>query len=187
MAVHRHTAILDACVLYPAPLRDLLLSLAVSGIYQARWTRIIQDEWIRKLSDHRPDLRQEALERTASLMNAAIKDSIVENFEHLIDALVLPDPNDRHVLAAAIASQATTIVTFNTKDFPASCAVPATHPDNFLTSQYAMYPRATLEAIGRLRQRLRNPPKTAQQIISTYALQGLPKFCEILRGSTDLF
>ena len=130
------TAVLDACVLYPAPLRDLLLSLAAEGVYHARWTRCIQDEWIRKLSANRPDLHRQALDRTVALMNTAIRDSIIENFEQLIDTLALPDPDDRHVLAAAIAGQAATIVTFNIKDFPTTCGVPAIHPDDFITKLY---------------------------------------------------
>jgi len=187
MAIHRYTAVLDACVLYPAPLRDLLLSLAAAGIYQARWTRVIQDEWIRKLSANRPDLRFDALMRTAELMNTAIKDSVIENFEHLIDTLNLPDQNDRHVLAAAIASQATVIVTFNTKDFPGACGVPAMHPDDFIATQYSLDPQTTITAIGALRQRLQNPPKTAHQLIATYERQGLPKVCDILRKSIGQF
>jgi len=163
----------------------LLISLAASGIYQARWTRVIQDEWIRKLSANRPDLRREALIRTAELMNTAIKDSVIENFEPLIDTLTLPDPNDRHVLAAAIASQATAIITFNTKDVPGACGVPAIHPDDFLAAQYSLDPQTTIAAIGTLRQRLQNPPKTAHQLIATYQRQGLPKVCDILRKSID--
>jgi hypothetical protein len=186
MTAHRDTAVLDACVLYPAPLRDLLLSLAASGIYRARWTKNIQEEWIGKLTINRPDLDRAALDRTAALMNTAIKDSLIENFEYLIDTVTLPDSGDRHVLAAAIACQATGIVTFNTKDFPASCGIPAIHPDNFLVAQYAKDAETTLNAIRTLRQRLRNPPKTAQQLISTYERQGLFRICEILRRSVDL-
>jgi predicted nucleic acid-binding protein len=176
---------LDACVLYPAPLRDLLLSLASAGLYQARWTRMIQDEWIDNLLAHRPDLQPEALTRTAVLMNAAIEDSLIENFEYLINTITLPDPNDRHVLAAAVASEADAIVTFNIKDFVSASAVDVRHPDDFLVSRLACGEADTLHAIRALRQRLKNPPKTASQLVAAYARQGLPKFSQILRGKID--
>jgi hypothetical protein len=71
---YRYTAVLDACVLYPAPLRDLLLSLASEGMFSARWTTQIQEEWIRNLSAKRSDLKPEALARTAATMNRATED-----------------------------------------------------------------------------------------------------------------
>jgi hypothetical protein len=111
MATNLNIAVLDACVLYPAPLRDLLLSLAASGLYQARWTQLIQDEWISNLLANRPDLDPNALLRTAELMKLSINDCMVENFEHLIDSVTLPDSKDRHVLAAALACHADVIVT----------------------------------------------------------------------------
>jgi hypothetical protein len=76
----RYTAILDACVLYPAPLRDLLLSLAQSGLYHARWTNQIQDEWVRNLLINRPDLKAEDLARTCQAMNASVLDCLIENY-----------------------------------------------------------------------------------------------------------
>lgn len=77
---YRYTAVLDACVLYPAPLRDLLLSLAADDIFGARWTAAIQDEWVRNLVANRPDLTADLLARTVSVMNDAIEDCLVENF-----------------------------------------------------------------------------------------------------------
>lgn len=114
----RYTVVLDACVLYPAPLRDLLLSLASAGMFGARWTEMIQDEWQRNLLKNRPDLKDQ-IPRTVELMNSAIEDCLIQGYERLIDSFALPDPNDRHVLAAAIAGHADAIVTFNLKDFPA--------------------------------------------------------------------
>ena len=111
----RYTVILDACVLYPAPLRDVLLSLASEGLFHARWSERIQDEWGRNLLRQRPDLEQEDLQRTCALMSNAIPDCLVtgwEPFEQIITGL------DRHVLAAALRGHADAIVTFNLKDFP---------------------------------------------------------------------
>ena len=112
------TVIYDACVLYPAPLRDLLMRLAMTDLYRARWTDMIHDEWTRNVLKQRPDLRAEDLERTRSLMNAHVRDGLVTGFEHLIPSVELPDADDRHVVAAAIHGGASLIVTFNLKDFP---------------------------------------------------------------------
>lgn len=93
----------DACVLYPAPLRDLLMHLSLSGLFRARWTNEIHEEWINNLLEQRPDLNRIQLERTRALMNTHILDALVENYETLTPKLSLPDPHDRHVLAAAFA------------------------------------------------------------------------------------
>lgn len=95
-------AVYDACVLYPAPLRDLLLRLALTDLFRARWTDRIHEEWIRSVLENRPDLKPEQLERTRQLMNQAVPDCLVTGYEGLIDQLELPDPDDRHILAAAI-------------------------------------------------------------------------------------
>src|SRR5579863_9090922 len=130
------TALYDACVLYPAPLRDLLMHLAMADLFRARWTDRIHDEWIRSVLANRPDLRREQLERTRRLMNAHILDCVVTGYEHLIDRLKLPDPNDRHVLAAAIRAGADVIVTMNLDDFPVKVLGPygiePQHPDVFV-------------------------------------------------------
>lgn len=114
----RFTAILDACVLYPAPIWDILLNLADLEIYSPKWPEIIQEEWIRNLLKNRPGLNKPKLRRTAQAMNAAFPDAEVHSFEELIDFIELPDPDDRHVLAAGIKCKADAIITFNTKDFP---------------------------------------------------------------------
>ena len=112
------TALLDACVLYPAPLRDLLIETALTGVYRARWSNAIHEEWIGSLLRQRPDLDPEILARTRALMDSAIPDCLVNGYEPLIPSLHLPDSNDRHVLAAAVSGRADVIVTFNLKDFP---------------------------------------------------------------------
>ncbi len=114
------TALYDACVLYPAPLRDLLMQLALTDLFRARWTEQIHDEWIRNLLKKRPDLTLQQLTRTKELMNSHVRDCLVTNYEYLIPSLELPDPDDRHVLAAAIQGNADVIVTTNLSDFPSS-------------------------------------------------------------------
>ena len=99
----------DACVLYPAPLRDLLVQLATTRIFRAKWTDLIHDEWTRNLLIKRPDLNAEKLARLRILMNDNVPDSLVTDFEHLIPFLELPDLDDRHVLAAAITAKNPTV------------------------------------------------------------------------------
>lgn len=182
-----YAGVLDACVLYPAPLRDLLLSLAADGIFSARWTAQIQDEWQRNLLLKRPDLEPSALARTSALMTQAVEDGLIESYEYLIDALVLPDPDDRHVLAAAIVGHADAIVTFNLKDFPATLMrghnLEVLHPDDFLVAQYELAPLRTLAIVKENRARLRKPPRSAAELIATYEAQGLSQFVTLLRSS----
>lgn len=91
----------------------------------------IHSEWIRNVLENRPDLTLEQLTRTKNLMNANVRDCLVTGYEALIPTLELPDPDDRHVLAAAIRSSSRVIVTFNLNDFPVQALAPygveATH------------------------------------------------------------
>lgn len=111
-------AFYDANVLYPAPLRDFLMHLALTGVHRARWTAQVHEEWKCNLLKNRHDITREQLDRTSSLMDKAVPDGLVADYEPLIDGLQLPDVDDRHVLAAAIKCKASVIVTFNLKDFP---------------------------------------------------------------------
>lgn len=171
------TAFLDASVLYPAPLRDLLLELAVSDLYRAKWSNAVHDEWIEALLRVRADLARERLERTRDLMNAHVRDALVADFEDLIDILDLPDPDDRHVLAAAIKGRADLIVTTNLRDFPdeklGRWGIEAQHPDVFLTHQFHLSQPLFLQAVRTVRLRLKNPPKSTKDYLDTLRAQGL--------------
>jgi len=112
--------VLDACVLHPAPLRDLLIRLDLAGMVRARWSERIMEECFASILARRSDLEPHALDRTRELMKAAIPDWEITGFEDLIEDLELPDPDDRHVLAAAIRKSAQILVTSNVKDFPSS-------------------------------------------------------------------
>ena len=151
-------ALLDANVLYPAPLRDLLLQLAVMDLFRAKWTADIHREWIEALLRNEPHRDRAALERTRDLMDAATRDCLVAGYEPLIAALTLPDPNDRHVLAAAIVGRCDVIVTRNLKHFPAGALAPfgieTQHPDEFLYNHLAWAPGVFCEAVRRVRARL---------------------------------
>jgi hypothetical protein len=171
------TAFLDACVLYRAPTRDLLMELAVADLYRPRWSNAVHEEWIRAVLENRPDLPRERLEQTRALMDLHARDALVTDFEDLIGILTLPDPNDRHVLAAAIKAHADVIVTFNLADFPAQTldrwGIEAQHPDVFLTHQFHLSQPVFLQAVRTVRNRLIKPPKTVDEYLDTLRAQGL--------------
>ncbi|QJE74286.1 PIN domain-containing protein [Aerophototrophica crusticola] len=181
----RFTVIYDACCLYPAPLRDFLMELATRDLFRAKWSRAIHDEWTRNVLANRPDLTREQLERTCALMDSHAPDCLVEGYEYLVPALTLPDPDDRHVLAAAIHARADAIITFNLGDFPAEELarhhVEAIHPDDFISDQFDLQQAEVVTAAVRHRARLRNPPKSATEYLDTLLAQSLPKTVALLR------
>lgn len=158
-----HVVVYDACVLYPAALRDFLLRLALTGLFRAKWTDRIHDEWMGGLGRERPGLAPK-LPRTRELMDQAVPDALVTDFENLIPALTLPDPDDRHVLAAAIRAGAQAIITFNLKDFPKATLdhydIEAMDPDTFAEHQFYLGQDRLLRAAKAQRAALANPAKT---------------------------
>jgi hypothetical protein len=168
----------DACVLFPALLRNLLLQLATTGLFRARWTDTIHREWMGRLRSARPDIPHEQIERIRHLIDLAVPDCIVTGHERLIDGLCLPDRNDRHVLAAAIRCDAQLIVTANCQDFPDSALLPhgvhAEHPDKFIARMITDSPDQVCDAIATLRARLRNPPLSAHALVNRIRDVGLP-------------
>ena len=171
------TAIFDACVLYPAPLRDFLMWLGLSGRFRARWSRDIHEEWKRNLLLNRPDLTRAQVDRTSGLMDRAISDGLVDGYEALVAALTLPDPDDRHVLAAAIRCGASVIVTFNQRDFPAdvlaSYGVESQHPDEFVENLFDLDAAAVVAAAQRQRAQLKNPSIDVDRCLEILFRQGL--------------
>jgi len=129
-------AVLDACVLYPASMRDILLRLARMGLYAPKWSDEINAEWMRNLLENRDDLKEETLERTLGRMNTVFDKANITNFDHHIPTIQLPDLDDRHVVACAIQCEAEIIVTKNLKDFPPEelekFNITAQHPDDFI-------------------------------------------------------
>lgn len=176
-------------MLYPAPLRDLLIRLAVTGLFGARWSEQIHDEWSRNLLANRPEL-VDKLPRTIELMNQAVPDSLVTGHDVLINSLTLPDPDDRHVLAAAISAGAQLIVTFNLKDFPnqdlAPFGVEAVHPDDFVAQQFDLNEGRILAAVKSHRAALRNPPRSVDEYLETLAASGLVRTADRLREFRDM-
>ncbi len=181
--------LLDANVLYPFTLRDFLITLATTELYQAKWTDRIHDEWTRNLVKERPEL-VDLLPRTREMMNAAVPDCLVTGYEALIDGLQLPDPDDRHVLAAAIRCGAQVIVTNNLKDFPRvildQYGIEAQHPDEFLEYQFGLRPNLVIRAAKEQRGRWKNPPLTAEEYLERLSVQGLVVTAEKLADYIEL-
>ena len=169
-------AVLDASVLYPASLRDILMRLASERLYQPKWTDRIHDEWTRNLKKNRPDLSETQISRTRELMNKFGGDWQTPPFEHLIPTLSLPDADDRHVLAAAIASKASYLVTLNLRHFPAptlvTYGVTPLSPDAFLIHLFDASPQMFIQAIRWHRASLQNPPRTAEQHLTALCHTG---------------
>jgi hypothetical protein len=172
-----YTALLDANVLYPAPTRDLLLQLAVTDLFKAKWTADIHREWMENLLLNEPHRERAALERTRHLMDRAAHDGLVSGYEGLIPSLVLPDPDDRHILAAAIAGRCDVIVTQNLKDFPEAALVPygidVRRPDEFLCNHLNLAQSVFCGAVQKVRRRLQNPPYTIEEYLDILTRQGL--------------
>jgi predicted nucleic acid-binding protein len=185
LIVSNFTALFDACVLYPAPLRDFLMNLAITDLFRAKWTKEIHDEWIRNVLKNRPDLTRERLHRTRDLMNSHVRDCLVTGYQDLIPSLTLPDIDDRHVLAAAIVAGADVIVTYNLKDFPATIleqyGIEAQHPDEFITHLIDLASPVVCEAAKRQRMSLKNPPQSVEDLLSAYERQSLAQTVAELR------
>jgi predicted nucleic acid-binding protein len=174
----RYTVVLDANVLYPALLRDLLLSLAHADLYSAKWSVHIRDEWTRSLLRNHPAMGTQ-IAAAAQAMEDAIADCLVVGYERLIEGLTLPDPDDRHVLAAAIAGHADAIITFNGKDFPKEILGPlgieVQTPDEFVLNQLMLEKTTALSAIKRMRERWNRPPYDAAALIALFERRELPQ------------
>jgi predicted nucleic acid-binding protein len=182
-------AIIDACVLYSAPVRDLVVRLAQAGLLQARWSNEIHEEWIRNLLKNNPRLSRERLDRTRRLMDAAIGDCLVTGHLQLVDSLTLPDPDDRHVLAAAIQAGAELIVTFNLADFPVQSLAPhgveARHPDQLFSELLASAVDEFCAAARIQRLALKNPAMTVEDFLAKLGDVGLPRTAARLKGCAD--
>lgn len=184
------TALYDACVLYPAPLRDLLMELAGTELFRARWTEEIHREWIENLLVNEPRRERAKLERTRDRMNAAVLDCLIKGYEDLIAALTLPDPDDRHVLAAAIQGRVDVIVTYNLKHFPRAVlsgyGIEAQHPDEFVSNLISLHPEVVYTAVKEQRARLKNPPKSAADFLVTLEKHSLAQTVAHLHKALEL-
>jgi predicted nucleic acid-binding protein len=170
-------AFLDASVLYPVSLRNLLMRLTLAGLYQARWSAHVHEEWIRSVLRDRPDLPPARLQELRAAMDERAEESLVTGYEPLIDSLALPDPDDRHVLAAAIVARADVIVTCNLRDFPHQALGPyqieAHHPDEFIREMLEWAPFAVAKAVRAQQERPTNPPVAMPDLLALFERLGL--------------
>ncbi len=182
-------ALLDANALYRATTRSVLLYLAVAGVYRARWSEAIQDEWVSAVLRNGPQIDPARIQRTRSLMDSHIPDASVSGYEPLIAGLALPDANDRHVLAAAIHGGASFIVTDNLRHFPGTALAPyqlmACTADRFVLGLLAGDGITVATAIGRDRANLRNPPMDVASYLGALVSSGLVETAAALRDFTD--
>jgi predicted nucleic acid-binding protein len=147
-------AVLDACVLYPTVLRELLQGAGEAGLYQPVFSERILKEWVLATAKLGPGVPALAAVEAAAL-RAALPRALVPPHPEIEARLLLPDPNDRHVLASAIASGADAIVTFNAQDFPghvlAGEGITRRDPDGFLWELQSRDPGAMAKIVEGVR------------------------------------
>lgn len=170
-------AVLDACILYPFHLRNVLIQVAVDRLVEARWTDAIHDEWIRNLAARAPAIQAERLQNTRRLMNEALPTATVSGYQRHIPRVNLPDPDDRHVVAAGIAAGASVILTLNIRHFPATelkrFGLRRQTPDVFLSALYDEAPDLMIGSLANARRNLTKSGVSASDFIGILAGQGL--------------
>jgi hypothetical protein len=183
-------AFLDASVLYPVSLRNLLMRLTLNGLFQARWSAHVHEEWIRAVLRDRPDVPVARLRQLRDAMDRHAEDCLVTGYEPLIEGLSLPDSDDRHVLAAAIAGRADVIVTCNLKDFPDAIlegyGIEAQHPDEFVRHLIDLAPVLVIDAVRDQQASLINPPITMIELLAVFERLSLTETVLELRRLLDV-
>lgn len=178
----RFTAFLDACVLVPIAPCDTLLRMADGGAFRPLWSEAVEEEALRALCEIHPDIDPSRFYSRFRSMNEAFEDARVSGWEPLVEGLELPDPNDRHVLAAAIRGRADVIVTENVRDFPATALAPlgleAVRLDDFLLSQFDLSAAATVQLVEDQARAMGRPPATKDQLLERLACGGAPRFAD---------
>lgn len=178
-------AVFDACVLYPFHLRNILVQVAVDRLVEARWTDAIHDEWVRHLAAATPAIPRERWQNIRRLMDEAVPTATVSGYQDHIRALDLPDPDDRHVVAAGIAAGASLILTWNLRDFPASelkkYGLRGQTPDDFLAELYDQVPDLTVGSLSNARRNLSKTRVSAMDFIEILNKQNLVQLAKRMR------
>ncbi|MDA8208607.1 MAG: PIN domain-containing protein [Actinomycetota bacterium] len=181
----RYAALLDACVLVPVTLADSLLRVADQGLYRPLWSSRILEEVVAAICEVHPEIPEDRIRRRVSDMGRYFPEAQVQGWGQLLDWLHLPDPDDRHVLAAAIRGRADAIVTANIKDFPAdvvgSFDIEVVHPDAFLLDQLDLDRNAVLEALRDQARHARHPALSARDLARRLTRAGVPEFAEEIK------
>lgn len=180
----RFKCVLDTNVIYPIEIRDLLFWFAYYDMFTPKWSEHIFDEW--KDVMLRKGVNEEEVTKRAQRANTAFPDALVKNYSGLIESLELPDPKDRHVLAAAIKTNANVIVTNNIKHFPkdylASFGLTAKTADDFLTDIIDLNPEQAVKAFKELVLNRRNPDLDAFQVLDILRNRGLKDTADFLHS-----
>lgn len=181
-------ALLDACVLYPMTIRDLLLTFADEELFKPFWSEEIQKEWKRNLLLNRPDLDPRRIEQTSLAMDEFFPDASVEDWQTFSNQISLPDKDDHHVLAAAIKCEADYLVTSNLKDFPTEVLekfnIKPILPDEFCSMLIQLNQRPAIKAFLKMVGRLKNPSRSISDVLLTLTKTELPKTSSLLTSLT---
>jgi predicted nucleic acid-binding protein len=176
-------ALLDANVLYPIWLCDVMLTMAETEVFQVRWSEKILEEAERNVKRKRPDAA--AISRRFQHIRRSFPEAMVTGYEALESAMA-NDPKDRHVLAAAVVGRADVIVTFNLGDFPSGACEPydidVQHPDEFLCNQWDLDEELMADAMERRLGDYESPPLSLEQLLQNLE-RDTPSFCEVVRSS----
>lgn len=179
-------AVLDACVMVPVALCDTLLRLAEEQLYRPIWSKRILDEATDAISDIHPDIGSGALQRRVAYMNETFPGALIDDFEQIETGLQLPDPDDRHVVAAALRARADAIVTANLRDFPDHAMqrldLEVISPDDFLLSQLDMRSAVVLDALDAQAAATRHPRRSVDDVLTSLAKAGVPNFVDEVRA-----
>ncbi len=172
------TVVLDANVIVPMVATDVLLRLAERELYRPVWShRILAEAQCTVLKLH-PDLDETRIARRFAAMNVAFEDALVDGSEHLETSIVLPDPDDRHVVARAVAAGADAIITNNVADFPATAIAPFNleiiRLDDFLLDLIDHVPEEVVVVIRELARDAAHPPLTSSEVPKNLAAAGAP-------------
>ncbi|EEI77193.1 toxin-antitoxin system, toxin component, PIN family [Corynebacterium striatum ATCC 6940] len=185
IGVAKFSALLDACTLVPISLADTFLSLAEAGLYRPLWSKRILEEAELAVKRIHPELPPEAVERRMAEMQDFFDDANVTNWEVLGNDVSLPDPNDVHVLAAAIQGRADVIVTFNVKDFPKDelqrFGIDVQTPDEFLLNQLDLDPDEVLGCLARQAEALKDPPVQLRELLDGLEKLKIQGFTSVAR------
>jgi len=180
----RFTCVLDANVIYPLWIRDLLLWFAHHDLYTPKWSKHIFDEWFEVMI--RNGVSEDEAIKRISIVNDAFPDASVENYEPLIETLTLSDAKDRHVLAAAIKINANLIVTNNLKHFPneylSSFGLSAKDADDFLTDIIDLNHETSIKAFRDLVMNKKNPHFDDYQVLDIFRKNGLKDTADYLHA-----
>ena len=181
----RFAAFLDACVMVPIAPCDTLLRIADSGAFCPLWSQRVVDEAVRALQRIHPDVAPSRFLSRFHSMDRAFEDALVEGWEPLEQGIVLPDPNDRHVVAAAIRGRADVIVTENTKDFPERTLQPlglkALRHDQFLLDHFELSPSAVSRIVTDQAAAMNRPPVDTDLLLARLARSGARGFAAAVR------